>query len=223
MCLCIILHILCRETLYNFCVLKPFPTIPLYSNIVRRLEFLRILCWKSNLYYYFISSSIPGICDARHQDVHSKQGDHQRPQPLSSWTVPLLQLFERNPSDRLGMPGCQHGPIKSQPFFRNMDWDKLESRQIAPPFKPKIVSFIQGLSINRVVFHQGGLSSGWSFIRVVYHQGGLSSGSSIWRVVFHQVHLSSGLSFIRVVCHVGCLSGWSFVRVVFHQGDLSSG
>ena len=29
-----------------------------------------------------------------------------------------------------------------------------------------------------MIFHQGGLSSGWFFIRVVFYQGGLSSGWS---------------------------------------------
>ena len=49
----------------------------------------------------------------------------------------------------------------------------------------------------RVVFHQGGLSSGWSLGRVVSRQGGLPSGWSLNRVVFQQDCLSSGSSFIR--------------------------
>ena len=57
-----------------------------------------------------------------------------------------FQLFERNPQDRLGMPTCQAGPINSHAFFRNIDWEKLEARQISPPFKPKIVSVTSLLS-----------------------------------------------------------------------------
>lgn len=60
------------------------------------------------------------------------------------FTVPIIfQLFERNPLDRLGMPTCPAGSINSQPFFRGIDWEKLEARQISPPFKPKIVSFFK--------------------------------------------------------------------------------
>lgn len=51
-----------------------------------------------------------------------------------------FQLFERNPEERLGMPLCAAGPIRSQPFFRSIDWDDLENLKTDPPFKPKIVS-----------------------------------------------------------------------------------
>ncbi|ESO95825.1 hypothetical protein LOTGIDRAFT_116541 [Lottia gigantea] len=52
----------------------------------------------------------------------------------------LSLLFERNPLIRMGMPGCGNGPVRSQPFFRNIDWEKLENREITPPFLPKIKS-----------------------------------------------------------------------------------
>lgn len=66
---------------------------------------------------------------------------------LNMFFLGVLQLFERNPGERLGMPGCQNGPIRSQPFFRNIDWDKLEGRQVAPPFRPKIVSWFSKIAI----------------------------------------------------------------------------
>lgn len=38
------------------------------------------------------------------------------------------------------MPDCSAGPIRSQAFYKNIDWDRLELKQMDPPFKPKIVS-----------------------------------------------------------------------------------
>lgn len=52
----------------------------------------------------------------------------------------LMQLFNRNTEERMGMPGCPKGAIRGQPFFSAVDWDKIEKREIMPPFKPKIVS-----------------------------------------------------------------------------------
>ncbi|XP_045164698.1 protein kinase C delta type-like isoform X1 [Mercenaria mercenaria] len=52
----------------------------------------------------------------------------------------LSLLFERTPADRLGMPTCPAGPVRAVPYFRNIDWEKLERKQVDPPFKPKIKS-----------------------------------------------------------------------------------
>jgi len=52
----------------------------------------------------------------------------------------LSLLFERVPEERLGMPSCQHGQIRCHPFFKSIDWKKLENRELDAPFKPKIRS-----------------------------------------------------------------------------------
>ena len=47
-----------------------------------------------------------------------------------------LQLFERDPTRRLGIVGN----IRLHPFFKTINWPALERREIEPPFKPKVVS-----------------------------------------------------------------------------------
>lgn len=49
-------------------------------------------------------------------------------------------LFDRDPISRLGMPACSAGPIRVQPFFKTINWERLEKRELEPPFKPKIKS-----------------------------------------------------------------------------------
>ena len=51
-----------------------------------------------------------------------------------------MQLFERKPEERLGMPSCGAGPIRKHAFFRNINWKELEERKVEPPFKPIVKS-----------------------------------------------------------------------------------
>lgn len=58
----------------------------------------------------------------------------------------VRQLLEREPVKRLGMRTSPHGEIRQHPFFVRVDWNKLELRQIEPPFKPKVVSYLNNLT-----------------------------------------------------------------------------
>ncbi|XP_065679707.1 protein kinase C iota type isoform X1 [Hydra vulgaris] len=62
------------------------------------------------------------------------------PRSLSVKAASCLKGFlNKNPEDRLGCH-LQTGfsDIQSHIFFKPMDWEALERRQIAPPFKPKV-------------------------------------------------------------------------------------
>jgi hypothetical protein len=37
------------------------------------------------------------------------------------------------------MPLCPYGDIKDQPFFKKLDWVRVENRQLEPPYKPQLV------------------------------------------------------------------------------------
>ena len=45
----------------------------------------------------------------------------------------------KNPSKRLGHQK-EEEEIKSQLFFKRIDWEKIEAREVQPPHIPKIVS-----------------------------------------------------------------------------------
>lgn len=49
--------------------------------------------------------------------------------------VVYVQLFERDPSRRLGIVGN----VRTQSFFKSVNWSALERREVDPPFKPKVV------------------------------------------------------------------------------------
>lgn len=77
-----------------------------------------------------VSPKTPG------RDRHSCCRKH-----LNAGKLPLkilsdfLQFFERDPTRRLGVVG----DIRLHPFFKMIDWAALESREVEPPFKPKVV------------------------------------------------------------------------------------
>jgi hypothetical protein len=50
------------------------------------------------------------------------------------------QLLDKDPTKRLGVKGCLSGDISEQAFYRGVNFDQLERKQIIPPFRPQLVS-----------------------------------------------------------------------------------
>lgn len=94
------------------------------------------------LLYEMMIGQSPFHGDDEDDLFHSIMNDTPHyPRWLSKEAASMLSLlFIRNPKERLGMPDCSAGPIRSQAFYKNIDWDRLELKQVDPPFKPKIKS-----------------------------------------------------------------------------------
>uniref|UniRef100_A0AAZ3P9G9 protein kinase C n=1 Tax=Oncorhynchus tshawytscha TaxID=74940 RepID=A0AAZ3P9G9_ONCTS len=62
------------------------------------------------------------------------------PRSLSVKAASVLKGFlNKEPKERLGChPQTGFADIMGHPFFRNVDWDLMEQKQVAPPFKPNI-------------------------------------------------------------------------------------
>ncbi|UJR16199.1 hypothetical protein I4U23_003109 [Adineta vaga] len=52
----------------------------------------------------------------------------------------IEQLLRKSPSERLGSGPEDVAEIKRQPFFDQIDWEKLEVKKIPPPWKPSVTS-----------------------------------------------------------------------------------
>ncbi|KAI0022378.1 protein kinase-like domain-containing protein [Xylariomycetidae sp. FL0641] len=56
-------------------------------------------------------------------------------------SVSILQkLLTREPDQRLGSGPTDAQEVMSQPFFRNVVWDDIYHKRVAPPFMPQIKS-----------------------------------------------------------------------------------
>ncbi|KAJ3112983.1 hypothetical protein HK100_002136 [Physocladia obscura] len=59
--------------------------------------------------------------------------------PKDAETI-INMLLERTPQFRLGYGPTDALEIKQHPYFANMDWARLERKQLMPPFKPQVES-----------------------------------------------------------------------------------
>eukprot|EP01122_Echinamoeba_exundans_P014814 TRINITY_DN679_c0_g1_i1.p1 TRINITY_DN679_c0_g1~~TRINITY_DN679_c0_g1_i1.p1 ORF type:complete len:375 (-),score=69.28 TRINITY_DN679_c0_g1_i1:23-1147(-) len=99
--------------------------------------------WALGTLIYEMLSGLPPFWDEDEEIMHRKilSSPLKLPQYMSATVKDLLKnLLQRDPTQRLGSGEAGSESVKMHPWFRTIDWAKLEKRELIPPFRPHITS-----------------------------------------------------------------------------------
>ena len=141
---------MCKEGIKNGVTTTTFCGTPDYiaPEILQEMDYgASVDWWALGVLMYEMMAGQPPFEADNEDDLFESilHDDVLYPVWLSKEAVSILKGFmQKNVAKRLGCVAAHGGEeaIKHHSFFRAIDWEKLEKRQIKPPFRPKIVSTI---------------------------------------------------------------------------------
>lgn len=110
------------------------PELLLNKGYTRVVDF-----WTLGVLLYEMLTSLPPFYDEDVTVMYKKILEDPLifPNDMDSVTKDLIgRLLNRDPVQRLGYHGVHE--IKNHPFFKDIDWDKLNGKGYIPPYKPEV-------------------------------------------------------------------------------------
>ncbi|KAM3962923.1 LOW QUALITY PROTEIN: protein kinase C delta [Aphomia sociella] len=135
---------MCKLQIYLDKTADTFCGTPDYMapEIIKGLKYNQAVDWWSFgvlLYEMLIGQSPFSGCDEDELFWSICNEMPSYPRFLSQQALTILtRLLDKDAKTRLGGAECMHGDIRDQEFFQPIHWEKLETRELEAPFKPRV-------------------------------------------------------------------------------------